>query len=343
VGGRRDARAAGVAVAEAHRTVDLGVWRTPLEPAPRLGERIGLRADDLWIKRDDWLGFGGGGNKLRKLEHLCADAIDRGATTLVTSGAAQSNYCRLTAAAARRLGLDVVLVLEGDGRGAGTGNLTLDALFDADVRWAGDGELDVAARRVADELRAEGRRPALLPFGGSNARAALGYLACAHELEEQAPDAKHFVVAVGSGATMAGLVAGLGPDRVLGVDAGAVGDAEERVAGFVRELRDAGEAPAVSGDVTLRFDRGQVGPGYEAPTDASRQAMADAGRCEGVILDPVYTAKGFAGLRAAVAPGDIQPGERTVFVHTGGLPGLYGNPAAAELASRIAKASARPV
>jgi len=119
---------------EPKRTVDLGVWRTPLEPAPRLGRHIGLLRDDLWIKRDDWLGLGGGGNKLRKLEHLCADAIDQGATTLVTGGAAQSNYCRLTAAAARRLGLAVVLVLEGDGRNAGTGNLTLDALFGADVR-----------------------------------------------------------------------------------------------------------------------------------------------------------------------------------------------------------------
>jgi D-cysteine desulfhydrase len=96
--------------------VDLGVWRTPVEPAPRLAARIGLRADDLWVKRDDWLGLGGGGNKLRKLEFLCANAVERGATTLVTGGAAQSNYCRLVAAAARRLGLGVVLVLKGEGR-----------------------------------------------------------------------------------------------------------------------------------------------------------------------------------------------------------------------------------
>jgi D-cysteine desulfhydrase len=316
-----------VLVKDPERTVDLGVWRTPLEPAPRLGRHIGLLEDDLWIKRDDWLGLGGGGNKLRKLEHLCAEAIDQGATTLVTSGAAQSNYCRLTAAAARRLGLAVVLVLAGDGHAAQTGNLTLEALFDAEVRWAGDASLDDAVREVADDLRARGQRPAVLPFGGSNARAALGYLACATELEEQARGAEHFVVAVGSGATMAGLVAGLGADRVLGVDAGAVSDVEDRVAGMLAELGGGG---------SLRFDRSQIGPGYELLTDQARRAMADAGRCEGVILDPVYTAKAFAGLTAAVRSGEIQPGQRTVFVHTGGLPGLYGHPVAAELAAGVA-------
>ena len=153
--------------------MDLGVWQTPLEQAPRLSERIGLGRDDLWIKRDDWIGLGGGGNKLRKLEHLCGRAIAEGATTLLASGAAQSNFCRLTAASARRLGLDAVLVLAGDGRDAGTGNLTLNGVFGADVRWAGgvDGEeLDHAVHEVADALRAQGRRPAILPFGGSGPR-----------------------------------------------------------------------------------------------------------------------------------------------------------------------------
>lgn len=162
--------------------VDLGVWRTPLEPAPRLGERIGLQSGDLWVKRDDWLGLGGGGNKVRKLEFLCAQAIEQGARTLVTTGATQSNYARLTAAAARRLGMDVVLVLEGDGKGASTGNLTLDGLFGAEIHWAGTcarGDLDDLAREIAEELRASGRRPALMPYGGSNALGARGYLECA--------------------------------------------------------------------------------------------------------------------------------------------------------------------
>jgi L-cysteate sulfo-lyase len=311
-------------VAEHEDGVDLGVWRTPLEPAPRLSERIGLRRNDLWIKRDDWLGLGGGGNKLRKLEHVCARALAGGATTLVTGGAAQSNYCRLTAAAARRLGLDVVLVLERAEREGATG-LALDGLFGADVRWAA-GELDEAVTAVADELRAAGARPAVLPFGGSDACGARGYVACARELEEQAPDAEHVVVAVGSGGTMAGLVAGLGPERVLGVDAGAVPDAPERVSAMVAELTQA--------EPTLRIDRSQIGPGYEQLTDAARQAIDDAGRCEGIVLDPVYTAKAFAGLTAAVRAAEIRPRQRTVFVHTGGLPGLFGHPLARELADR---------
>jgi L-cysteate sulfo-lyase len=320
--------------------VDLGVWQTPLEQAPRLSERIGLRRNDLWIKRDDWIGLGGGGNKLRKLERLCGRAIAEGAATLVASGAAQSNFCRLTAASARRLGLDVVLVLAGDGRDAGTGNLTLAGVFGADVRWAGglDGVgLDRAVHEVADTLRAQGRRPAILPFGGSDACGASGYVACAGELQTQAPDAEHVVVAVGSGGTMAGLVAELGADRVLGVDAGAAPDAPARVSAMVAELAqtDASTRPR------LRLDREQIGPGYEALTDATRSAIDDAGRCEGLVLDPVYTAKAFAGLTAAVRTGEIRPGQRTVFVHTGGLPGLFGHPIALQLAARAARPEPR--
>jgi D-cysteine desulfhydrase len=315
--------------------VDLGVWQTPLEQAPRLGERIGLERNDLWIKRDDLIGLGGGGSKLRKLERLCGRAIAEGATTLVASGAAQSNFCRLTAASARRLGLDVVLVLAGDGRGAGTGNLTLAGVFGADVRWAGgvDNEgLDRAVQEVADALCAQGQRPAILPFGGSDACGASGYAACAGELQRQAPDAEHIVVAVGSGGTMAGLVAGLGAERVLGVDAGATHDAPARVSAMVAELTqtDASNGPR------LRLDREQIGPGYEALTDATRRAIDDAGCCEGLVLDPVYTGKAFAGLTAAVQTGEIRPGQRTVFVHTGGLPGLFGHPIALQLAARAA-------
>jgi D-cysteine desulfhydrase len=325
--------------------VDLGVWRTPLEPAPRLAERIGLGAGDLWVKRDDWLGFGGGGNKVRKLELLCAAAIEQGATTLVTSGAAQSNYARLTAAAARRLGLGVVLVLvpegegagEGEGTGAGTGartgNLALDGLFGAEIRWAEWARLDEVAAAVVEELRARGERPALLPYGGSNATGARGYLACAEELAEQAPDARHVVVAVGSGGTMAGLVAGLGAERVLGVNAGAVPDAAVRVAAMVSELAEASGSSRPVGRTELRLCDEQIGGGYEQLTDSARQAMREAGRHEGLILDPVYTGKAMAGLVAAVETGEIGRGQRTVFVHTGGLPGLFGHPFASELAA----------
>ena len=309
-------------------TVDLGVWRTPVEPAPRLAEAIGLNPGDLWVKRDDWLAHGGGGNKLRKLEPLCEAALAEGASVLVGNGAAQSNHARLTAAAARRLGLGVVLVLRGSGADGRTGNLALDRIFGAEIRWAGDvaaNDLGALAEEVAEELRARGETPAVLPYGGSNATGASGYAACGREIDEQAPGAAHVVCAVGSGGTMAGLVAALGTERVLGVDVGATPDPEERVARLVTEL---GASPD-----GLRLRRDQVGLGYEALTDGVRRAIADAGRAAGIVLDPVYTGKAFAGLTAAVADGSIRPGERTVFVHTGGLPGLFGHPLAAELAS----------
>lgn len=318
--------------------VDLGVWLTPLEQAPRLAQRLGLQGGDLWIKRDDWIGFGGGGNKLRKLEFLCAQALAEGATRLVTTGAAQSNYARLAAASARRLGMEITLVLRGDGVDAGTGNLTLDELFGADIHWAGTvsmAQLDDVAQEVAIELRGRGERPAVLPYGGSNAVGARGYVSCGRELNEQAPDAAHVLVAVGSGGTMAGLISALGPERILGVDAGAVPDAADRVLGILSELRESGPAtaqPVREGDLRLRSD--EVGEGYERLTDGARLAMEYAARCEGLILDPVYTAKAMAGLASAVGSGEIRPGERTVFVHTGGLPGLFGHQVAAQLAER---------
>jgi L-cysteate sulfo-lyase len=307
--------------------LQLSHWPTPLDRAPRLAAALGLGADDLWIKRDDLTDLGGG-NKVRKLEHLVAEALAADATVLVASGGAQSNHARMTAAAAARVGLRAVLVLGGTALAGRPGNLALDELLGAEIVLA-DGlsgvQLDDRVAEVADRLRAQGEVPAVLPFGGSSAVGARGYVACAAELEEQAPDAAHVVVAVGSGGTMAGLVAGLGQERVLGIDTGATTDPVERVAAIVTEL--GGRADR------LRLDRDQVGDGYGRLTPAAASAMRTAARTEGLLLDPVYTGKALAGLAAAAAEGIVRPGERTVFVHTGGLPGLFGHPYAAELAA----------
>jgi 1-aminocyclopropane-1-carboxylate deaminase/D-cysteine desulfhydrase-like pyridoxal-dependent ACC family enzyme len=306
--------------------VPLSHWPTPLDPAPRLAVALGLAPGDLWVKRDDLTDLGGG-NKVRKLEHLVAEARAAGATVLVTSGGAQSNHARMTAAAAARSGLSAVLVLSPPAPGQAPGNLALDALLGARVVLAADGEdLDARVAEVAAALRADGEVPAVLPLGGSSVTGARGYLSCAAELADQAPDARTVVVAVGSGGTMAGLVAGLGAHRVLGVDTGAVPDPEQRVADLVVAL--GGPVP----DLRLVLD--QVGEGYGRLTDAAAGAMDAAARTEGLLLDPVYTGKALAGLAAAVAAGTVRPGERTVFVHTGGLPGLFGHPYAAELAAR---------
>lgn len=290
---------------------------------------------DLLIKRDDLVGLGGGGNKARKLGHLVGAALGVGADTFVTSGAAQSNHARLTAAAAARVGVRAVLVLAGEPPPPGaTGNLSLDSLFGARVVWAGevdDAGLDAAVQQVADRLRADGARPAVFPLGGSDAVGARGYVDCAAELADQVPDLAHVVTAVGTGGTMAGLAAGLGVQRVLGVDVGATSDPAGRVTRLLAGL-GAGGAGAVS---SLRLRGDQVGAGYGIPTAGSHAALVDAARTEGVVLDPVYTAKALAGLAAAVADGDIRPGQRTVFLHTGGLPGLFGHPVARELATAL--------
>ena len=307
--------------------LQLSHWPTPLDRAPRLAAALGLGADDLWVKRDDLTDLGGG-NKVRKLEHLVAEALAAGSTVLVASGGAQSNHARMTAAAAARVGLRAVLVLGGTALAGRPGNLALDELLGAEIVIA-DGLsgalLDDRVGEVAARLRAAGEVPAVLPFGGSSAVGARGYVACAAELQEQAPDAAHVVVAVGSGGTMAGLVAGLGQERVLGIDTGATSDPEQRVAAIVAELGGAADR--------LRLDRDQVGDGYGRLTPAAASAMRTAARTEGLLLDPVYTGKALAGLAAAAAEGIVQPGERTVFVHTGGLPGLFGHAFAAELAA----------
>ena len=293
---------------------------TPLELAPRLASAIGLQPDRLWIKRDDQIGLGAGGNKVRKLQWTCAQALASGARTLVTSGAPQSNHARLTAAAGARLGLDVVLVLAGADSGGLSGNLALNALFGAKIVWAadrGDAALETRVDEVAAELRDAGRRPAVLPFGGSTPLATNAYLDVAREIQAQGVDPEHVVVAVGSGGTMAGLVRGFGTERVLGVHCGAVTDPHWAV----RELLPAGAG--VADDLRIRCD--QVGPGYGRVTDAVMAALTLAGHTEGIVLDPVYTGRALAGLIAEIEGGEIDQGATVVMMHTGGLPGLFGN------------------
>ncbi|MGY1822807.1 pyridoxal-phosphate dependent enzyme [Geodermatophilus sp. SYSU D00079] len=317
----------------ASRRVRLATWPTPLEPAPRLARAIGLAESDLWLKRDDLVGLGGGGNKVRKLEWIIGAALDDGADVLVTTGAAQSNHARLTAAAGARLGLDVVLVLAGEAGAATSGNLALDGLLGVRVVWAGKADhvgLSAAAEEVVADLVRAGRRPAVVPFGGSSAVGARGYRECATELLAQAPDLRTVVTALGSGGTMAGLVAGLGADRVLGVHVGAVADPARTVAGLVAELTGADCDP---GGLRLRLD--QVGEGYGTLPEPVVAALVSAARCEGVVLDPVYTGRALAGLVDAVAAGDVRRGELTVFLHSGGLPGLFGSAAAVRRAEAM--------
>jgi D-cysteine desulfhydrase len=297
---------------------------TPVERADRLGAALGLAAGRLWVKRDDCTGLAGGGNKARKLVALCADALDRGTDTLVTAGGAQSNHVRMTAAAANRLGLGCTVLLMGDEPAVASGNVLLDVLMGPEVRWVGRlgyDTADAAVEVVAAELTASGRRAYPIPIGGASPVGTAGYLGAADELVEALPGLGLVVTADGSGGTHAGLAAGLGDwGRVLGVDVGArpgLGEALPRLATAAAEV--AGR-PAPTGAPVV--DRDHVGGGYAVPSAAGREAAGLAARNEGLVLDPVYSAKAMAGLVAAARAGRLPDGE-VVFLHTGGLPGLF--------------------
>ena len=312
---------------------------TPFEPLPRLGAALGMDRGTLWAKRDDVNGLGGGGNKARKLEYLCFDAVARGCDVLVTGGGQQSNHVRMTAAAANRLGLACVVVVPGGPPASATGNVLLDELFAPEiVRLGGDdpipdqGGLDYDAVEAAivaatERLAAAGRRPYGIPIGGASAVGALGYVGAAAELLDQAVDAMGaepdvIVVADGSGGTHAGLSVGIGDhDRILGVDVGARADLDDVLPAKAAEVALLAGRPPPRG--VPRVDHHQVGRHYADLTDACRDALILAARTEGLLLDPVYTGKAMAGLVAARASGRIGPATRTVFVHTGGTPALF--------------------
>jgi len=320
------------------RRLPLAILPTPLEAADRLGAALGMEPGALWVKRDDVTGLGGGGNKARKLEYLCADAVDQGAGVLVTGGGPQSNHVRMTAAAANRLGLACTVVIAAPRPPVLTGNLLLLELLGAEIVWGQEGPMDYeaveaaivgAAERVADE----GRRPYPMPIGGASRVGALGYVRAAAELREQAGAAfggpvEMVVVADGSGGTHAGLAAGLGDfGAVLGVDVGARTDLDTSVPAKAAEVAAHAGLDGPTGE--LRVDRARVGRGYGDATAECREAVLLAARTEGLILDPVYTGKAMAGLVAARHDGVIGPATRTVFLHTGGTPALF----AAEYAS----------
>ena len=312
----------------------LSTWNTPLEQMPRLAVALGLNADDLWIKRDDLTGLGGGGNKIRKLEYTCAQALENQATTIITVGAAQSNHARLTAAAGAKLGLNVELILVGEQPTQVMGNVVLDGLFGAQLHWLGDADdakLEQAAKQRIEVLAAQGIKAFFIPFGGTSAISAFGYVDCAEELKQQLTYLDHVVVALGSGGTMAGLVHGLGAEKVYGIHTGAVNDPEIRVRQLLSEMQE----ESFQQDLRIRMD--QVGTGYGFLTKEVEEALALIAQYEGIVLDPIYTGRAFAGLIAAVRDGTIQKGQRTVFLHSGGLPGFFGHPETLRYASSLAK------
>ncbi|MFP3901514.1 MAG: D-cysteine desulfhydrase family protein [Acidimicrobiia bacterium] len=301
---------------------------TPIEPADRLGAALGLAPGRLWVKRDDCTGLAGGGNKARKLEPLCADALAHGCDTLVTGGGPQSNHVRMTAAAASRLGLSCTALLAADPPADDDqpeGNVLLDVLFGADIRWIGDvpfGETEAAIRAEAGRLERTGRHCYPIPIGGASPVGEQGYVRAAREIDDQLDGVGLVVTADGSGGTHAGLAAGFGSfDRVLGVDVGARPDLAAALPAKAATAAARAGLPAPEGAPRIVGD--QVGERYGVPTPAAREALDLAARCEGLVLDPVYTGKALAGLVAAARSGRLPAEGRIVFLHTGGMPALF--------------------
>ncbi len=316
--------------------VRLATLPTPLERGPQLpgGSR-------LWMKRDDLTGLGLGGNKARKLEFLCGHAIANGARSLVTVGAAQSNHCRMTAAAGALLGLEVHLVVSGDRPKRPTGNVLLSMLFGAHLHFTGAaathwGELEIAREALTDVLDADGSAPASIPIGGSTPVGAVGYASAFFELMQQcdeldiAPTA--IVHASSSGGTHAGLLAGRAIMRARGrpvPEVVAIGVAKGVNAGMpdIHELTRStlelvGEDPAFveRGDVVI--DPRWMGDDYGVPTASGDAAIRWAARRGGWVLDRTYSGKGFAGL-VGNAEGGRWTGGDVVFLHTGGAPRIF--------------------
>jgi L-cysteate sulfo-lyase len=310
---------------------------TPLEYLPRLTRALG--GPEVWIKRDDCTGLSSGGNKTRKLEFLLAQARERDADIVLTQGATQSNHARQTAAAAAKLGLACHLLLE-DRTGnterfyTESGNVLLDHLHGASVEHCGpnpdmNGELE----KIAARMRAAGRRPYVIPGGGSNPTGALGYVNAALELITQANDLglkiDHVVHATGSAGTQAGMIVGLAGSRsgvpLLGIGVRAPRERQEKsVFDLACATADLCGIPgAVSRDDVVA-DCDYVGPGYGVSTPASIEAIEILARLEGILLDPVYSGKAMAGLIDLARKGRFKKGENVVFIHTGGSVGLFG-------------------
>ena len=310
--------------------------RSPIEKLSRLSRRLG--GPELYMKRDDLLGPAGGGNKTRKLEFVVADALEKGADTLITCGAVQSNHCRLTLAAAVQEGMQCHLVLEERVKGsynprAAGNNLLYHLMGVASITVVeGGSDMMAAMEAVAGKVAAQGRSAYIIPGGASNEIGALGYVACAEEIlrqifEEQIP-IDRVVCASGSTGTHAGLLTGLVGNNsripVIGINVSRTKEDQEKlVYDLVKRVAEKlGLDHPIDRDTVLCFGD-YVGPGYSQPTDSMIEAVRMLAQTEAILMDPVYTGKAMAGLIDLVREGFFEPEEKILFVHTGGSPALH--------------------
>jgi D-cysteine desulfhydrase family pyridoxal phosphate-dependent enzyme len=310
----------------------LGFYPTPMAKLDSISKETGV---NFYIKRDDLCGVCFGGNKIRKLEYLLAYAKAEGYDTVITTGGAQSNHATLTAACCRKLGLDVVLVLKKRGVTDKKGNLLLDDILNVEVVFVdADDYKDVYAEadRIIEKLKAKGKKPYMIPVGGSVPLGALGYYDAVGEIAAQAKamnfSIDHIVCCSGSGGTHGGVILGAkaqGGIKVTGIVVSVEDDFQKEIC---RIANEAAELIGMKPDIPLEdvVLKEYIGPGYAKPSEEGSAAIRFMAEHEGIFLDPVYTGKTFAGFLDLCKKGYFAPGENVVFIHTGGTPALFAIP-----------------
>ena len=306
--------------------VKLAHLPTPIHPLPRLSAELG--GPQLWVKRDDMIGLAFGGNKVRKLEFLLAEAQAQNARTLITRGAIQSNHCRQTAAAAAYQGFDCILVLNGNPPQTKTGNTFLDQLLGAQIVWTEDRDPDIAFHEIYEQADAGGRQPYLIPYGGSNPVGASAYSAAMAEFMEQKLPIDRIVFATSSGGTQAGMIVGASlhgyKGKITGISVSPPAiEIKPRIAALATETSALlGHKLEITAD-QVKVSDAYLGGGYGVVSDLEREAIRLFAQQEGLLLDPVYTGRAAGGLIDLIRSGAIGSDERVLFWHTGGTPALF--------------------
>jgi len=311
----------------------LGFFPTPLIALSRLSKA--LDGPTIFMKRDDNTGLALGGNKTRKLEFIMGDALAQGADCVITAGAAQSNHCRQTAAAAASLGLECHLVLGGEEPEQTSGNLLLDKIFGSHIHWAGANRKGEEIPKIVEQLTKQGKKPYVIPYGGSNELGALAFVEAFKELESQRESMDvlftHIVFASSSGATQAGLMLGKkilnSPAQIVGIniDKGETDKVpfDQYTVALANSTASLIGADHQFSETDLILNSDYVGEGYGVVGTLENEAIAMTAQTEGILLDPVYTGRAMGGLIDMIRSGKIKKTDRVLFWHTGGAPALF--------------------
>jgi L-cysteate sulfo-lyase len=311
----------------------LGFFPTPLVELSQLSKKLG--GPKIYMKRDDNTGLALGGNKTRKLEYILGDALAQGADTIITAGAAQSNHCRQTAAAAASLQLECHLVLGGQDPDVVSGNLLLDKLFGCQIHWAGKNRKGEDIPQLVEQLKRAGKKPYVVPYGGSNELGALAFVEALKELDAQREDAglsfTHIVFASSSGGTHAGLMLGNkileASYKIVGIniDKGEAGELslDQQILNLVNSTAKSTNLTHEFSEEDLDLNSNYVGEGYGVIGKLENEAIALTAQTEGILLDPVYTGRAMGGLIDMIRSGEIKETDNVLFWHTGGAPALF--------------------